>query len=199
MAARRPIFNVILNDKSEDHQYYWTKDIRNSIAEYLGRWFTEICGYSTAFKGATVDCWWSSNKLLVEDDELVVYFLPRRQKSIIVEVTGQTPTKDGAGATLLSDQGVISEVFIESSAGDNSLAKLLAICAFHELMHNKLDADPKHTVTDVHKLGGAAGANFGNGDVPTDAHKRLMGKHLGTAIPQYTGHLFKPLRGKIQA
>jgi len=94
---------------------------------------------------------------------------------------------------------MISEVFISESAGDARIGRLLAILAFHELMHNKLDAHPtRSVVSDIHNLGGAAKGKVGHNDDPSDGNKKLMAQHLGLRIPQYSGHLFSGVLGSVE-
>jgi hypothetical protein len=202
--AKRDVYNVILTNLTRDDPYYWTKTIRQDIAKYLTEWFNSICFQSADFKNAQVDCWWSYNEALLEDDELLVYFLPEPRRSIIREVTGDLPAHVGlGGATVLSTKsgqsGMISEVYISGAAGDRQLAKLLAIVAFHELMHNKLDASPNSPIKDIHSLGAAATPPLKNSSVPSNPNKAIMAKHLSRKIKQYTGHMLKPVRGAVPA
>ena len=194
----RSVYNVIMKDMTRDHEYYWTKSIRKRIKEDLTDWFKTVCGYSKSYKSATVNCWWSSNALLVDEDELVVYFLPSPRHSLVKKVAGSLPIKDSGGATFQTKKGMISEVHISGAAGDARISRLLAILAFHELMHNKLDAHPSKSVhKDVHKLGGAAKGTLSASDSPSDSNKRLMGRHLGVEIKQYTGHLMSNAVGSV--
>ena len=73
--------------------------------------------------------------------------------------------------------------------------------AFHELLHNKLDADPRNSSasTNVHSLGHAGKSRTGAGDVPSEPNKMAMGKALHLKIPQYKGHISpeRKMLGKI--
>jgi hypothetical protein len=196
--ARRPTYNVLLKDLSHDHEYYWTPKIRQTIANDLTHWFDNICNRSTTFRGSTVHCWWTSNVQLLDDDEMIIYFVPNPRRSLIRSV-GKSDAAHAGGGTFMTDKGMISEVFISESAGDARIGRLLAVLAFHELMHNKLDAHPtKSVVQDIHNLGGAAKAKVGHGDEPTDNNKKLMAQHLGIRIPQYSGHLFSNAIGSVE-
>ena len=196
--ARRSVYNVLLKDLSRDHEYYWTKQIRETIAKDLTHWFDDICKKSTTFRGSTVHCWWTSNVHLLDEDEMIIYFVPTPRRSLIRSVAKRNLPHAGGG-TVMTDQGMISEIFISEAAGDAGIARLLAVIAFHELMHNKLDAHPTHpAVRDIHLLGGAAKATVGRGDDPTDGNKRIMAAHLGTKIPQYSGHLFSKAIGSVE-
>lgn len=196
--ARRPVYNVLLKDLSRDHEYYWTKAIRETIANNLTHWFDDICKRSTTFRGSTVHCWWTSNVALLDDDEMIIYFVPNPRRSLIKSVAKSSAAHAGGG-TVMTDSGMISEVFISESAGDARIGRLLAILAFHELMHNKLDAHPtRSVVSDIHNLGGAAKATVSHSDDPSDSNKKLMAAHLGTRIPQYSGHLFSGVLGSVE-
>jgi hypothetical protein len=197
---RRTKYHVLLKDLSEDHEYYWKPAIRLTIQEKLQAWFNGVITHSPQFKGAQAEVWWSSNALLLEEDELLVYFIPSVRHSIVKSVTG-TVLPHGGGATMLSNNGMISEVHIESAAGDARIGQLLAVMAFHELMHNKLDADPQKSSVgaDVHSMGHTGNSRTGAGDVPSEANKIAMGKALHVKIPQYKGHINPERRmlGKI--
>lgn len=196
--ARRSVYNVLLKDLSRDHEYYWTKQIRETIAKDLTHWFDDICKKSTTFRGSTVHCWWTSNVHLLDEDEMIIYFVPQPRRSLIRSV-GKRNLPHKSGGTVMTDQGMISEVFISECAGDARIGRLLAVIAFHELMHNKLDAHPTRAVVkDIHNLGGAAKATVGHGDDPTYGNRSLMAKHLGIRIPQYSGHLFSKAIGSVE-
>ena len=155
-------------------------------------WFSEICNHSKEFKGATVNCWWSSNALLLEDDELLVYFLPSGKHSLIRRVAGQVPLNTGAGATFKTTMGMISEVYIAKAAGDARIAKLLAVLAFHELMHNKLGSG-----NHMHGQGGLAAAVVSGSTTLNPGNISAMAQHLGDKRKQWTGgfsHYHDPLR-----
>jgi hypothetical protein len=192
-------YDIILKDLCRDHHYYWTPDIRVRVKNYLNDWFKDVCSHSTTLGSPTPRCWWRSNKALVEDDELVVYFLPEPADSLVVKKAGADGHRGAAGRTSWTKRGMISEIYISKAAGDANLAKLLSILAFHELMHNKLDAHPEvaSTVSDVHSMNGAGKANFGASDIPSDANKKAMGANLHLKVKQYTGHLFSRAVGGL--
>ena len=62
---------------------------------------------------------------------------------------------DRSGATLwMGARGMVSEIYLEMMEGDAHYAQLVANAAFHEAMHNKLDAHPQFDSFDVHKIKG---------------------------------------------
>ena len=85
---RRTKYHVLLKDLSEDHEYYWKPAIRHTIREKLQAWFNGVITHSPQFKGAEAVVRWSSNALLLEDDELLVYFIPSVRHSIVKSVAG---------------------------------------------------------------------------------------------------------------
>ncbi len=196
--AKRPVYNVIMKDLSYDHKHYWTKKIRAEIKSLMTQWFRDITSQSQDFRGSAVHCWWSSNKLLVDPDELVVYFLPQRRKSLIRKITRSSRNLGGAGTTFKTAKGMVSEVYIfEATDGSAQKSRLLSNLVFHELMHNKLDADPNQRQANVHNLGGAGATPTTVSSVPTASNKRIMARWLSLDIKQYTGHLFNKPVGKI--
>src|SRR5262249_16103972 len=82
--------------------------------------------------------------------ELIVYFLPSVEKSIIKKQVKGVFLKPGkAGRTIVKSSVVnnISEIYLDHPALINSLA--IAKMAFHELMHNKLNkGDELHNSTE---------------------------------------------------
>src|SRR2546422_11766083 len=90
---KRATYDVILVNLALDDENWWGQEIRAGIADLLTGWFKSVVAQSKEFKGAFVRCWWSSNKALLEDDELVVYFLARKQYSIVKRIDGVSPEK----------------------------------------------------------------------------------------------------------
>lgn len=138
----------------------------------------------------TADFTWEGSPAAIRPHELLVYFTERSRSQIANNGGGQ-PTS--AGATFWTSAGMISEVYIDAVDGDADFDSKLAKLAFHELMHNKLDAHPiKATATNIHKSGGAGLAleNPGSQDL-TPRNIALMAAHLTLEIPQWTGGLLQ--------
>jgi len=201
----RTHYDVILKDLCRDHPKFWTSAIRKDIQTLLGQYIKGSIAHSPTLRGTPVRCWWRSNKLLVENDELVVYFLPRKSNSIVTKKVGMPTHNDVAGLTgwyTYKKGAMICEVFIEDGiigieGIPQSIIRSLAHLAFHEIMHNKLDTHPHlQVMKDVHKLGGVA-EKPSHSSVPTLAHKKTLGKHLHLRINQYTGQLFSDAVGGL--
>lgn len=208
--AKRPMYHVILKDLCQDDRTLWTKNIRVEIKRYMTDWFSQICAASTDFSAASAECWWSSNRLLVEKDELVVYFLPTRSHSLIAHRGAALPVESHGGGTMLIGTSIVSEVYIwentRQGMQDPRHSRLLALVALHELIHNKLDADPnnpgqliqqvgnketKTDITDMHaQLDGIARGRLSGNSQVTPHNMKVMADNLSLENEQYTGHLF---------
>ena len=120
--------------------------------------------------------------------DLVMHFLGSRGSSIIRRISGES-AGTAAGATYPTSEGMVSEIYVQNiSVVPGAIAKL----AFHELMHNKLDAQTEpsaRVVQDIHTHGGgglATSQPIGENTPLTDDNIRLMRSALGLNIPQYS-------------
>jgi len=140
---------------------------------------------------AAADYTWEVNAAAMQPHEQLVYFV---SKSLIEEVdSNQTVTT--AGATfMITGEGVISEVKVTMISGDPHFAQKVARMAFHELMHNKLDADPNNSaVPDLHSPSPSTpgtGEGMALHDVDwntqlTPRNKSLYARNLNRKIAQY--------------
>lgn len=139
---------------------------------------------ASTFAGA--DYSWEVKNATVQPHEVLIYFL-NSGKSLITEFGNETVTS--AGGTFMVNDGVISEVHVDKVDGDPHFAEKLARLAFHELLHNKLDADPNNSaVPDLHKTG-AGGLALHNVDWNTQLMKpteTLLAQNLTRKIKQFT-------------
>ena len=95
-----------------------------------------------------------------------------------------------AGGT---SQGVLSEVWIEKAGGEPTPGWFLANVAFHELMHNKLDA--KISGKGIHETKGAGGldgtglaaASFSASTDISTLNILNMKTKLTSVVSQFTG------------
>ena len=94
-------------------------------------------------KYTSVDYFYEMNPAEVTNDDLVCYMLANQNRSIVAKkAPGQAI--GGSGSTFYSkiDTAVISEIYMDTTAGDGNRYKLVANIIFHELLHNRLDAGP---------------------------------------------------------
>ncbi len=121
--------------------------------------------------------------------ELMLYFLPDREKSIAVEI-GKTPSRTAAGSTgWTTAQGAVSEIYMSEVGKDADFAAALG---FHELMHNKLRlTDPQ-----LHPKGGLAGASVSNIAQLSNSNIADMAAALKNNAPQYAAGLMSAINGR---
>jgi len=185
MAQKKQIFRLWLKNLAPGSQYYWGEGTMFEVGTVLVSYFNPICSKTAGFSGA--DFSWEPRANLIQDHELLIYFLPSSKSSI---VAGQTNQPLGqAGATFPTSNGVISEVYLNVNEGDAQFGRLVANVAFHELMHNKLDAYITGGVLrDIHTQGGgglAVGTPLSNALRPNPTNIQLMANALAKSHPQY--------------
>lgn len=192
---------ITLGTKIEDptnSSYYFTWDQAklDKVVSELKALFDEVCKHANSkFGDSSVE----SKDLAtvagnIKDGHLLVR-LTRATKtdSAIVKKHGQT---GGNGNTVdTGGSGVISEAWLESAAGGANHGELIARLAFHELMHNKLDAAANAPMTDMHTEDGTGLAvspppdeNKIKYDTALSAkNKANMAPKLGSIVQQFTG------------
>jgi len=154
---------------------------RSTVQATLQDLFTRVCE-GTSY---TAEVTWDRGT--PGENELVAYFVTTREQSVIDRLGG-TPSAHAEGRTALTARGMVSEVYV-SEAGP--MAAMIAKCAFHELMHNKLDLRRHPAVRDIHSHGGGglAAPSIGPSSELNSANIRLMRAALQVAVPQYTGDM----------
>lgn len=144
----------------------------------------------------TADYSWDPGSALIAQHEPIIYFL-NSNKSLIAKESGTNPSGAGiGGATWMSGvKGMISEVYLDNISGDSRFCEKVARVAFHELMHNKLDAEEagRRAMSDIHKSGGGGLAlHHVEAYTPlTNVNKQTLAPHLDRKVNQYTAALSK--------
>ncbi len=161
---------------------------QHGIAAEMVTLFQQVCSGSQEWPQANVT-WFTDARPLPE--ELVVYFVPDQNFSVLRRVAAQErmqyqpPPGTHAGQTgWVPARGMISEVWLDRAGPTLSL---IARCAFHELMHNKLDQHPQlRQITDLHSDGGLGLAMSSiQWNTPlTPRNVTLMQQALRLQIPQ---------------
>lgn len=183
--AKEGIFRIWLVDRGARSDYYWGEGTMYAVGCYLRDYFNQICQHAASpFASAMFS--WSGNAGNVAGNELVVYFLANPRRSIIQGRFNAT-IGHADGATFMSSAGMVSEVYLSAPEGDRDYPRLVANLAFHELLHNKLDAEQKSVVKDIHALnGGLSLVPVKRGAQLSPKEIELMAKNLKREIPQYT-------------
>jgi len=182
------VFKIwLVNEASSDDG--WSDTIRTAVADRIRELFDLCCSGHKNF-GRSETSWSTSAPTVgsVEDHELVLYFLAKRSRSKVVKEGGDSV--HSAGATFAATKGMISEIYVDESWGDRRAGLLYGNLAFHELMHNKLDAHTtQRTISDIHTQGGKglAAAKIEAGTTHTDENIKFMRAALDRKIKQYLG------------
>ena len=185
--AKSGAIKLWLVDRGARSDFYWGEGTMYGVGCYLQEYFNQICQHpSSPFVNAVFS--WTMG--VVADHDLVVYFLASPKRSIIQGRYNQN-VQHGSGGTYLTSAGMISEIYLSEMEGDRNYTRLVANIAFHEMLHNKLDAPQKKSVTDIHSLGGGglAAAKVNAGARPTKREIELMAQALDKKVPQYTADM----------
>lgn len=179
-----------LVNRAPGNEHYWGEGTMFAVGNYLKNFFTQVCQHKNS-QIATVDYSWERGS--VQPHDIVIYFLPSIKSSFISNTFKAQPLHNsGSGGTFPSPSGMITEVYLNAMEGDNSYSRLVAKLAFHECMHNKLDAPTPATVVDIHGAAGGNGlasVNINNGTELTPANIALMASALHKSVPQYTNEM----------
>ena len=133
------------------------------------------------------DFWWDPPASDVTGDSILIYFLRTPNDSLILKrepaLAGQL---GGGGTTRRIAAGTISEVYVESllQGGTPGNMQSLINVAFHEAMHNKLQAGKE-----LHNDGGLAADQNWPEDTLNDTNIRKMRAALETPVIQDTQYL----------
>jgi hypothetical protein len=172
----------------------FTDQTKQAVGFRLQELFNQIAQGRGDYTGAAFA--WQPIVQKMAAEEMVCYFVKDRDSSIISGLGGQVQTGTHpvghAGSTFLSVQGMISEVYILPLINTANSARLIANMAFHELMHNKLDAQQNGAiVASIHTSGGGglADLNITPATDITDENRNLMRNALFRGIPQFTARL----------
>ena len=176
----------------------WNKDTFNDVGDKLQAIFQRVIDHR-ACPYKSVRWFPGSPGMTLDPGELLVYFVASYRSSVIADAGGMptdTTSMEEGGLTWDSPNGMISEVWLDGSPlraakplSDAKYQQLLANTAFHELMHNKLDAATRGAVlNDIHHNGGGglADPRHTSQTGPTDKNIELMAQNMATPIRQNT-------------
>ncbi len=178
------VFTLWLVNLAPGNQFYWGEGTMWAVGNYLQDLFQKVIDHkSCPFERVQ----WSWERGVVQQTDIVLYFLASQADSIIKEKYKAVPKHNsGSGGTFNSPGGMLSEVYLRAMEGDFAYSRLVAKLAFHECMHNKIDAPAGSTVADIHNGDGLAAASISNGSDLTDKNIALMAANLGRKVIQHT-------------
>ncbi len=168
----------------------WGEGMAYVVGSYLKEFFDQVCTSPlTTFSDS--DFHWNTSSSEIRSHEVLIYFLPTKQDSLIRQESAGAPLGPG-GTTLIRTAGNLSEVYVTESiaamGGGADLARGFAVLAFHEAMHNKLKKGGSLHSNAVGGGGMAAGTVFANTQLTTQNIEK-MARALGNSVPQNTSYL----------
>jgi hypothetical protein len=158
--AGNKVFRLWLMDQLRTNENgRWDAGVRQTIEDTLRGHFQKVLASQLCAFGKIEITWEGIGFLRAHngyaDTDIVLHFLDNVRESILRNRFG-VKLKSGSGhsgATQLTPEGMLSEIHVWE--GENGtefrLGKLIGNLAFHEAMHNKLDADPRFP-GDIHAL-----------------------------------------------
>ncbi|HVK16960.1 MAG TPA: hypothetical protein VM533_08420 [Fimbriiglobus sp.] len=132
------------------------------------------------------DFWWDRPASDVTGDAVLIYFLRTSAESLIVRREPGFSQLGGGGTTRSNGSGTISEVYVESLLRGGTVGNMQTLInvAFHEAMHNKLQAGQN-----LHNDGGLAADRNWPEDTLNETNIRRMRAALATPVIQDTQYL----------
>jgi hypothetical protein len=158
--AGTKVFRLWLMDQLRTNENgRWDANVRQTIEDTLRGHFQKVLASQMCAFGKIEITWEGIAFLRAQhgyaDTDIVLHFLDSVRESILRNRFGVS-LKSGSGhsgATQLTPEGMLSEIHVwdNDNGTEFRLGKLIGNLAFHEAMHNKLDADPRFS-GDIHAL-----------------------------------------------
>jgi hypothetical protein len=180
----------------------WDQATLDAFVKELKALFDEVCKGSPFASSDVAVTAASTLATTVKPGDLVVR-LTRKKQSLVLKKAGGS-SGDPSGATLeIADsngasQGVLSEIWVEKAGGEQDKGSFLANIAFHELMHNKIDAaDSSGKSIHDKPPGGLDGEGLAAGTTSattalSQSNKKNMRAKLAAKVAQFTGTALPP-------
>ena len=175
-----------------NRQYYflWDQAMLSKTVAELKDLFTKVCNHPVS-KFADVDVNVKDLNAVstsIKSGELLIRLTSKKDSALMKKYGQSAVSNDTSGGTMDTGSGIVSEAWIEGAAGSATVPELLARLAFHELMHNKLDAgNSKDIHTKPDDGTGLALSPVAYNTDPSDTNKRNMALKLGSIGTQFTG------------
>jgi hypothetical protein len=174
----------------------WDQTTLDGVVKNLKDLFDKVCTGSQFANSDVAVTSVSTLSTTVGSSDLVVR-LTRKKDSLVLKKAGSGGEPSGATLDMQdsngASQGVLSEVWIEKAGGEPRPTWFLANVAFHELMHNKLDAlisgkgiHESKSAGGLDGTGLAAATFSASTDISTLNIQNMKGK-LASVVTQFTG------------
>lgn len=176
-----------------DRNYYftWDQSMLTKTAAELKSLFDAVCKHAQSkFDHTDVDVQDLATAAAgIQTGELIIRFTTKSASALIAKYGANAVNKETTGGTkdVGGGSGTISEAWLEGAAGSATVPELLARLAFHELMHNKIDASNSKDIHNSPDDGtGLAGTPVAYDTALTETNKKNMALRLGNIGKQFT-------------
>jgi hypothetical protein len=180
----------VYDPNNSSYYFDWDQAKLTSTISELKALFDEVCKHPQSQFGDTdVD----SKDLgmvtsSIKPGELLIRLTTKKDSILVKKYGASAVSNDTSGATKDTGSGIVSEAWIEGTAGSATVPALLARLAFHELMHNKIDAANSKDIHSTPDDGtGLAVSPVTYNVALTPTNKRNMAPRLGSIVNQFTG------------
>lgn len=176
----------------DDSNYYFdwdTAKLTDTVGKLKGL-FDDVCKHALSkFGDTTVETKdLATTAASIQPKELLIRLTTKKNSILLKKYGKDAVNADTSGATKDTGSGVVSEAWIEGAAGDGAVAALVARLAFHELMHNKIDASNSKDIHDkAHDGTGLAVSPVAANTQLSDTNKRTLAPRLDALVKQFTG------------
>jgi hypothetical protein len=185
-----PTGTKVYDPSNSAYFYDWDQAKLTKTVSELKDLFDEVCKHTLShFSDTDVD----SKDLgtvssSLKPGELVIRLTTKNDSVLIKKYGASAVNNDASGATKDTGSGVVSEAWIEGAAGSPTVPELVARLAFHELMHNKIDASNSKDIHNTPDDGtGLAVSPVAYNTSLSNTNKRNMAGRLGAVVTQFTG------------
>jgi hypothetical protein len=197
--AGNAVFRLWLMDQLRTNENNrWDAQVRQKIEDTLREHFTKVLA-SPLCKFGKLEITWQGIGFRrrdhgYQDTDIVLHFLDNVRHSILRNRFGEDLRSGSghSGATKLTPEGMLSEIHVwENENGTEfRLGKLIGNLAFHEAMHNKLDADPRFNGPDVHAINSSSVGGLSEAVISSKSELKpnellKMAQALSRSIPQF--------------
>jgi hypothetical protein len=196
--AGTKVFRLWLMDQLRTNENNrWDAGVRQTIEDTLRGHFQKVLASQLCAFGK-IEITWEGTAFLrsqhgYADTDIVLHFLDSVRESILRNRfnVGLKSGSGHSGATQLTPEGMLSEIHVwENENGtDARLGKLIGNLAFHEAMHNKLDADPRFP-GDIHAFHSSPAGGLSEPVISSKSDLRpdevfKMAPAMARVIPQF--------------
>ena len=182
MAGSKPLWRIwTMNLVGKDQFGRWTGSVVADINDKLERLFQRVQRHPSCPYHA-VRCFPYHVAAQLDPGEVLIYFTTRRTNLVM---RNGAPNLGPGGTTWQSQGGMISEIYVDGFLSNGDYLQQAANLAFHEAMHNKIDADKPRDIVHAEGSGLATGNQISGATQLSDANIRMMAANMARSVPQF--------------